>query len=80
VNLLHRSGVLRSASKSRNYAISGRRWHRVEQGLAARTRPIWRNWRTKLIRAATVRHHVVRRERWRAGGGSGAADRGIIFL
>jgi hypothetical protein len=34
LNLLRRSGVFRSASKSRNYAISGRHWHRVEQGLA----------------------------------------------
>jgi hypothetical protein len=38
LNPLRGSGVFRSASKSRNYAISGRHWHRVEQGLAAPAR------------------------------------------
>jgi hypothetical protein len=34
LNLLRESGVIRSGPKSRNYAISGRRWHRLEQGFA----------------------------------------------
>src|ERR1700692_3194843 len=51
-NLLRRSGVLRSASKSRNYAISGGRSHRAEQGFAAPARPRGGGGRTKLIRAA----------------------------
>jgi hypothetical protein len=40
LNLLRRGGVFRSASKSRNYAISGRRSHRAEQGFAGLSRPI----------------------------------------
>jgi hypothetical protein len=35
LNLLRESGVIRSGPKSRNYAISGRRSHRSEQGLAS---------------------------------------------
>jgi hypothetical protein len=40
LNLLRRSGVFRSASKSRNYAISGRHSHRAEQGFAALASPV----------------------------------------
>jgi hypothetical protein len=40
LNLLRRSGVFRSASKSRNYAISGGHSHRVEQGFATLAGPV----------------------------------------
>jgi hypothetical protein len=40
LNLLRRSGVYRSASKSRNYAISSGPWHRAEQGFAGLDRPV----------------------------------------
>jgi rhodanese-related sulfurtransferase len=65
VELLRRSGVFRSASKSRNYAISGRPWHRVEQGFAGLDGPIAGVAAPNRFPPGFACHRMVRRERRR---------------